>query len=238
MNRNILLAISSFLAICMIMFSGGCGGAERLKKIEQDSKIGNKYEVFEQKSDNLESKSIFKTMFFYDDGLFTIGMRKYENTTSNENFATIVIRYMGRDWLFLNGEVRIKVDGELSKFKDDNPTRFVRGGSRYSNVGVTEEVAAWVPWSMVKKMATGKDVAIHSVGEPIYLNEKEKSFIIRFYNENSDEKNELKMHNKQQISVMQPSKSIDEKTNKSTRQLQSMPQQQPSRKPLPVRVSE
>jgi len=33
-------------------------------------------------------------------------------------------------------------------------------------------------------MATGKEVGIYFIGEPVYLSEKEKGFILRFYNEN------------------------------------------------------
>ena len=46
------------------------------------------------------------------------------------------------------------------------------------------EVVAHVPKDIIKQMSVGKDVGIYFIGEPVYLNDKEKSFISRFYNDN------------------------------------------------------
>ncbi len=138
------------------------------------------FKVQKTKIDDLENPGeLYTLVVFYRSALTGSDMiiiRKYvlDNGTI---FYTLSIDYSGENWRFMSGDVKIKTDKKLYKFKDKKVLQ------NATTLGVTETISVTVKKDVLSDMANSSEIRIQYWGEPLTLPEKSVENIKRFYEE-------------------------------------------------------
>ncbi len=136
------------------------------------------YEVIHNEFDDLENPWFTDSIVFYKDSFYEISINKFTFITTNKIFYTIEIIYIGDDWRFLSGEIKIKTDENLYKIYVDDPYHSVLSGGN-----VFELIQAKIDLIALNDIANTEILRMQFYCEPIDIPSENISLIKRFYDE-------------------------------------------------------
>ncbi|MCX5914289.1 MAG: hypothetical protein NTV04_20435 [Deltaproteobacteria bacterium] len=125
------------------------------------------YKITHKEYDSLENPFVTDSVVFYfvyaplihDSDKITATKYTFDN---GESFFTIEVSFMGDDWRFMDGDVLIRTDHRLYRFKDDEPYHKVLSGGTVHEV-LEVDVQAKVLLDMISSGA----VRLQYWGEPV-----------------------------------------------------------------------
>ena len=138
------------------------------------------YNVQHKQYDSIERPFTTDTVRFYEDMSFSISVEK--TILSNYEYYTIMIRYTGSSWFFMDGDVTIQADDNIIKISDNTPDRNILYGGN-----VSEVIRATIKKEDLLKIANSEILRIQFFGSPIAIDDKGIEFIKQFCDEFNNE---------------------------------------------------
>ncbi len=134
------------------------------------------YDVVSRRVDDLENTYNVHSLILYNDLIFKIDVSKTDFADETVIYGIAII-YSADDWIFMNGEVMIKTDGNLYKHEDENPYHKV--GSGY----VLEILMINVPKEELIEMANSESLRIQVRFDPLTITPEGIELLRRFCTE-------------------------------------------------------